>query len=152
MKISAQLLGLLPFTLGIGIALTIQTAINTQLREYLTSPLQAAFLSFLIGTLVLAVMVLLQSAEKPGLQQLAQIPWFLWLGGFLGVYAISFSIYTAPKMGFLTFSGVVIFGQLLMSMLLDHFGWLGTEKAPVNWQRLLGGIVIFVGVILTLQR
>ncbi|WP_273778344.1 DMT family transporter [Acinetobacter sp. GSS19] len=152
MKISAQLLGLLPFTLGIGIALTIQTAINTQLREYLTSPLQAAFLSFLIGTLVLAVMVLLQSAERPGLQQLAQIPWFLWLGGFLGVYAISFSIYTAPKMGFLTFSGVVIFGQLLMSMLLDHFGWLGTEKAPVNWQRLLGGIVIFVGVILTLQR
>ncbi len=152
MKISAQLLGLLPFTLGIGIALTIQTAINTQLREYLTSPLQAAFLSFLIGTLVLAVMVLLHSAEKPGLQQLAQIPWFLWLGGFLGVYAISFSIYTAPKMGFLTFSGVVIFGQLLMSMLLDHFGWLGTEKAPVNWQRLLGGIVIFVGVILTLQR
>lgn len=152
MKISAQLLGLLPFTLGIGIALTIQTAINTQLREYLTSPLQAAFLSFLIGTLVLAVMVLLQSAEKPGLQQLVQIPWFLWLGGFLGVYAISFSIYTAPKMGFLTFSGVVIFGQLLMSMLLDHFGWLGTEKAPVNWQRLLGGIVIFVGVILTLQR
>lgn len=152
MKISAQLLGLLPFTLGIGIALTIQTAINTQLREYLTSPLQAAFLSFLIGTLVLAMMVLLHSAEKPGLQQLAQIPWFLWLGGFLGVYAISFSIYTAPKMGFLTFSGVVIFGQLLMSMLLDHFGWLGTEKAPVNWQRLLGGIVIFVGVILTLQR
>jgi len=152
MKISAQLLGLLPFTLGIGIALTIQTAINTQLREYLTSPLQAAFLSFLIGTLVLAVMVLLHSAETPGLQQLAQIPWFLWLGGFLGVYAISFSIYTAPKMGFLTFSGVVIFGQLLMSMLLDHFGWLGTEKAPVNWQRLLGGIVIFVGVILTLQR
>ena len=152
MKISAQLLGLLPFTLGIGIALTIQTAINTQLREYLTSPLQAAFLSFLIGTLVLAVMVLLQSAERPGLQQLAQIPWFLWLGGFLGVYAISVSIYTAPKMGFLTFSGVVIFGQLLMSMLLDHFGWLGTEKAPVNWQRLLGGIVIFVGVILTLQR
>ncbi len=152
MKISAQLLGLLPFTLGIVIALTIQTAINTQLREYLTSPLQAAFLSFLIGTLVLAVMVLLHSAETPGLQQLAQIPWFLWLGGFLGVYAISFSIYTAPKMGFLTFSGVVIFGQLLMSMLLDHFGWLGTEKAPVNWQRLLGGIVIFVGVILTLQR
>lgn len=152
MKISAQLLGLLPFTLGIGIALTIQTAINTQLREYLASPLQAAFLSFLIGTLVLAVMVLLHPAEKPGLQQLAQIPWFLWLGGFLGVYAISFSIYTAPKMGFLTFSGVVIFGQLLMSMLLDHFGWLGTEKAPVNWQRLLGGIVIFVGVILTLQR
>jgi len=79
-------------------------------------------------------------------------PLFLWLGGFLGVYAISLSIYTAPKLGFLTLSGLIIFGQLAMSLLLDHFGWLGTEKMPVNWQRLLGAIIIFVGVMLTLQR
>jgi len=39
-----------------------------------------------------------------------------------------------------------------MSMLVDHFGVLGTEKAPINWQRLLGGVVIFIGVLLTLQR
>jgi transporter family-2 protein len=62
------------------------------------------------------------------------------------------SIYTAPKLGLLTFSGLVIFGQLTISMLLDHFGWLGTEKTPVNWQRLVGSIVIFIGVIFTLQR
>jgi len=37
-------------------------------------------------------------------------------------------------------------------MLLDHFGWLGVEKNPINWQRLLGAIVIFIGVLLTLQR
>jgi uncharacterized membrane protein YdcZ (DUF606 family) len=49
-------------------------------------------------------------------------------GGFLGVYAISMSIYTAPKLGFFTFSGLVIFGQIAISMLLDHFGWLGTES------------------------
>jgi len=97
-------------------------------------------------------MVMLQSAPKPQLNELAQIPWYLWLGGLIGVYAISMSIYTAPKMGFLILSGLVIFGQLLMSMLLDHFGWLGVEKNPINWQRLLGAIVIFIGVLLTLQR
>ena len=152
MKMSPELLLLLPLTLGIGIALSLQTPLNTQLREYLSSPLQAAFLSFLIGTVILAVMVIFQPEEKPSFSQLGQVPWFLWLGGLLGVYAISISIYTAPKMGFLTFSGVAIFGQLLMSMLLDHFGWLGTDKNPINWQRLLGGIIIFIGVLLTLQR
>ncbi len=152
MKISSQLLLFLPLTLGIGIAMSLQTAINTQLRDYLYSPVQAAFLSFLIGTLLLAAMVMFQSEQKPSIGQLSQVPWFLWLGGFLGVYAISISIYTAPKMGFLTFSGLAIFGQLLMSMLLDHFGWLGTAKTPINWQRLLGGIIIFLGVLLTLQR
>lgn len=152
LKISSQLLFFLPLALGIGVAMAIQTALNTQLRSYLHSPLQAAFLSFLVGTILLALMVLLQNQPKPSLQQLSQIPWFLWLGGFLGVYAISLSIYTAPKLGFLTLSGLIIFGQLAMSLLLDHFGWLGTEKMPVNWQRLLGAIIIFVGVILTLQR
>ena len=152
LKISSQLLFFLPLALGIGVAMAIQTALNTQLRSYLHSPLQAAFLSFLVGTIFLALMVLLQNQPKPSLQQLSQIPWFLWLGGFLGVYAISLSIYTAPKLGFLTLSGLIIFGQLAMSLLLDHFGWLGTEKMPVNWQRLLGAIIIFVGVMLTLQR
>ncbi|WP_180042146.1 MULTISPECIES: DMT family transporter [unclassified Acinetobacter] len=152
MKISAQLLLFIPLTLGIGIALTFQTAINSQLREYLNSPLQAALLSFLVGTILLAILVFFQSVEKPGFATFVQLPWYLWLGGFLGVYAISLSIYAAPKLGFLTLSGLIIFGQLVTSMFLDHFGLLGTEKTPVNWQRLLGGVVIFIGVLLTLQR
>ena len=102
MKISTQLLLLLPLAMGIGIAMTFQTAINSQLREYLHSPLQAALLSFLVGTIVLAVLVFFQNVDKPTFAILLQLPWFLWLGGFLGVYAISISIYTAPKLGFLT--------------------------------------------------
>ena len=73
-------------------------------------------------------------------------------GGIVGVYAISMSIYAAPKLGFLVLSGLIIFGQMVMSMLVDHLGLLGNEKMPVNWQRLLGGVVIFIGVLLTLQR
>ncbi|WP_151820276.1 DMT family transporter [Acinetobacter soli] len=151
-KLSSQVLLFLPLALGIGIAMAIQTALNTQLRESLHSPLQAAFISFLIGTIILGLLVSFEDATKPSLAQLGQIPWYLWLGGFLGVYAISVSIYTAPKFGFLTLSGVIIFGQLGMSMLLDHFGWLGNEKVPVNWQRVLGAIMIFAGVIFTFQR
>ena len=152
MKISSHLLYLLPLAMGIGIAMTIQTAINSQLREYLYSPLQAALLSFLIGTIVLAVLVFFQPAEKPNLETLLQIPWFLWLGGCLGVYAISISIYTAPKLGFLSLFGLIVFGQIAISMFIDQYGLLGNEKTPIHWQRLLGGVVIFIGVLLTLQR
>ena len=144
LKLSSQLLFLLPLTMGIGIAMTFQTAINTQLREYLHSPLQAALLSFLVGTLLLAILVIVQAEQRPTLSSLAVIPWYLWLGGCLGVYAISMSI--------LTLSGLIIFGQIAMSMIVDQFGLLGTDKTPVNWQRLLGGVVIFIGVLLTLQR
>lgn len=151
-KISSQILMLIPLALLIGIAMTIQTAINSQLSERLYSPLQAGLLSFLIGTIVLACLVCLQSAPKPSLNLLMQLPWYLWIGGCLGVYAISMSIYTAPKLSFLTFSGIVIFGQIVMSMLLDQWGWLGAEKVPVNWQRLIGAALILIGVLFTLQR
>ena len=152
MKISSQLLLLMPLAMGIGIAMTLQTAINTQLREYLYSPLQAAFFSFLVGTIVLAILVFFQQVPKPNLHEIVHLPWYMWLGGVLGVYAISLSIYAAPKLGYLTLTGLILFGQIAMSMLVDHFGVLGTEKAPINWQRLLGGVVIFIGVLLTLQR
>src|SRR5690554_23866 len=152
MKISSQLLLLMPLAMGIGIAMTLQTAINTQLREYLYSPLQAALFSFLVGTIVLAILVFFQQVPKPNLHEIVHLPWYMWLGGVLGVYAISLSIYAAPKLGYPTLTGLILFGQIAMSMLVDHFGVLGTEKAPINWQRLLGGVVIFIGVLLTLQR
>lgn len=137
---------------GIGIALANQAAINSQLRQMLNSPLQAAFASFLVGTLFLACLVLLDSNERPSLQQISQIPWWLWIGGMLGVYAVTITIYAAPKLGFLTFTGVMLAGQIAMSMLLDKFGLLGVEKTALNWQRIFGTILIVLGVVFTLQR
>lgn len=152
LKISNQLLFLIPLAIGVGIAMALQTALNAQLREYLYSPLQAALLSFLVGTIALVVLVFFQSGQKPSFESLTHIPWFLWLGGFLGVYAITSSIFTVPKLGFLTLSGLIIFGQIVMSMLLDQLGWLGIEKTAISWQRFLGAMIIFLGVMLTLQR
>mgnify|MGYP002652223318 FL=1 len=155
MRVTEMLIPLF-FAVGVGLAMATQTAVNSQLRQYLNSPIQAAFFSFLVGTICLAIMMLVMmwngSASKPTLSQLNEIPVWLWVGGLLGVYAVTASIYTAPKLGFLTFTGLVLFGQVIMSMLLDHFGLIGVEKNPVNWQRLLGAILIAIGIIFTLQR
>ena len=155
MRVTEMLIPLL-FAVGIGLAMATQTAVNAQLRQYLNSPIQAGFFSFLVGTICLAMMMFVMmwngSAAKPTLTQLSDVPIWLWVGGLLGVYAITASIYTAPKLGFLTFTGLVLFGQVLMSMLLDHFGLIGVEKHAVNWQRLLGASLIAIGILLTLQR
>ena len=152
MKLSAEFMWLIPLSMGIGVAMSVQTALNRQLREYLYSPLQAALLSFLIGTILLTILVVFQNVSKPSLQQLLNLPWYLTLGGCLGVYAISMSIFMVPKLGLLSLSGLIIFAQIVTALLLDHFGILGTEKITLSWQRLLGSVVIFIGVLLTLQR
>lgn len=152
MKISAQFIFLIPLAMGIGIAMAIQTALNAQLRSYLYSPLQAALLSFIVGTIILSFLVFFQQNAKPNFTMLGLIPWYLWLGGSLGVYAISMSIFTAPQLGFLSLSALIIFGQIIMSIILDHFGWFGIEKTAISGSRCLGAVIIFMGVILTLQR
>lgn len=150
-KIPTELIVFMPLAMGIGVAMATQTAINAQLRDYLHSPIQAAFISFLVGTLILGVFTLIQQ-PKFSLDELSRIPWYLWLGGCLGVYAISMSIYTAPKLGLLSLTALIIFAQIAMSMLYDHFAWFGGERIPIDWRRVLGALTIFVGVILTLQR
>src|SRR5690606_41241724 len=108
MKISSQLIILLPVVFAIGVLLTLQTASNTQLREYLYSPIQAAFFSCLIGTIGLAVIVLFQSNPKPGLQERMSVPWHLWIGGIVGVYAIAMRLYAAPNLGCVVPSALII--------------------------------------------
>lgn len=152
MKITQQLFLLFPLTMGIGLAMAVQTSLNTQLRHAVGSTLLAALISFIVGSCVLAILVLLQASTKPSISVLQQVPWYLYLGGCLGVYAISISIYTAPKLSLLTFTGLVIFGQIISSLLIDHFAWFGLDKTPISFTRLLGASAIFIGVLLTLQR
>lgn len=147
----SQILPLI-FAALIGVAMSSQAAINSQLKTYLNSPLQASLISFLVGTFCLLLLSSIEQAKYPTLSQLQTIPLWLFFGGLLGVYGVSMSIYTAPKLGFISFTGLVLFGQVLMSMLLDHFGWFGVEKNPIHWQRLLGAMCIAIGIILTLQR
>lgn len=137
---------------AIGVLMSLQTSINTQLRSFVHSPLQASLISFFIGTCVLLLLVLIQKPSLPTWHQLTEIPWYWYLGGLLGVYCISASLYSAPQLGFLAFTGLVIFGQILMSFLLDHFGWLNTAKVAFSWQRFIGACLIFIGVVLALQR
>ena len=140
------------FTIGIGIAMATQTAVNAQLKDHLYHPIQAAFFSFLVGTICLAILMFFHPAQKPSIAQLQHIPVWLWLGGVLGVYNITMSIYAAPKLGFLTFTGLLLFGQITMSIILDHFGLFGLQKTPMNWQRIFGACLIAIGIVFTLQR
>lgn len=135
--------------LALGLGLALQSGVNAQLRQYLQSPYQAAFISFLIGTLVLAVVVGVQQAARPSLHELANIPAWLWLGGVLGAFNVSMAVILAPRLGALSFTIVVVCGQMLTSLLLDHFGWLGFEQHSINWQRVLGSGLVVMGLVLT---
>jgi transporter family-2 protein len=136
----------------VGFSLASQAGINSQLRSALASPIQAAFLSFLIGTVLLGVVVLIQRDKWLSVNDALGIPWWAWLGGILGAFNIAMSIYLAPKLGAVALAVSVVCGQLIASLFYDQYGFLGYPKLEISPSRLIGAVFLILGVILVARK
>jgi transporter family-2 protein len=126
----------------------VQFGINAQLATWLDSPVRAAFVSFLTGTIILAVAAALVFKPVPSLNRLGQAPWWVWLGGALGAFYVAGSIVSAPRLGAAALIAAVVAGQSIASIVVDHFGWVGFEPKHVSPGRLVGIALVGAGVVL----
>lgn len=130
-----------------GVVITVQTGINTRLRSYLESPLQAVFVSFMVGT-VLVLLALVGKRDAPAPAKLAQMPWWMWLGGVCGLFIVSTNIVVAPRIGAALLVSLAIAGQLTTALVMDHYGVLGFPTHHLTPARLLGALLLVAGVLL----
>ena len=132
-----------------GAFVPIQTGANAVLSKGLSNGLLSTLVVFLVAAVATIVFLLIQRPELPSLQQAQSIPWYAWsAGGVLGSIYIFILIYTAPKLGMATVVGLVVFGQIAMAMTVDHFGWLGLDVHKVNWERIAGGALMIIGLLI----
>jgi bacterial/archaeal transporter family-2 protein len=131
-----------------GAVLPLQAGINSQLRTYAGSPLIAAFISFLVGTVLLFAMTLLLRLPWPSLSALAQAPWWAWLGGLLGAILVFLAIVLAEQLGAAVMVALIITGQMIVSLLLDHYGLVGYTRNTLSPARIIGTLLLLSGVFL----
>lgn len=131
-----------------GIAMPTQATVNSKLAGYVNSPVSAAFISFAVGTIVLFVYMLLTGVPLSSLASAKDAPLVAWIGGFLGAFFVTVMAMIVPKIGVALSFSLAIGGQMLATLLIDHFGWLGVPEKPINLWRVLGAALITVGVIL----
>ena len=131
-----------------GIAMPTQASVNSKLAGYAGSPISAAFISFLVGTVALFVYMLLTGVPLSSLASAKDAPLIAWIGGFLGAFFVSVMATVVPRLGGALAFSAAIGGQMLVTILIDHFGWLGVPEKPINLMRVLGAALITVGVIL----
>jgi transporter family-2 protein len=137
---------LLPLALVAGMAAPTQFAINSQLRQVVGGPVLAAALSFLIGTVVLIAATALVRRSVPELGSITGAPWWMYLGGFLGAFYVVASVILTPRLGAATTIGLFLAGQVVASIGIDHFGWFGVPMQQATIPRILGALLIVVGV------
>lgn len=132
-----------------GLALTWQVGINGQLREKIGNPVLASLISFTTGALTLAValgVLLLSGGTTLKSNLFGDVRWWMLTGGFFGAFYLFTTIYATPKIGFANMFSLVICGQVLLSVALDHFGLFGNEVRSLNPMRLLGMLLLVSGV------
>lgn len=130
-----------------GIFIALQAPINNRLGDYMGGPLVAAFISFVIGTLALSLVLLV--LQKPVMiSAIPQTSLWMWTGGLLGAFLVATSIYAVPVLGVGLLVALLITGQLISSIVMDHYGFLVPEIRSITPGRVLGAAMLIGGAVL----
>jgi transporter family-2 protein len=131
-----------------GTMMPTQAAVNSKMAAVVDSPVLAAFISFFVGTIALLVYLVFTGVPLGNLTSARSAPPVAWAGGVMGAFFVAASVTLVPRLGVaLTFS-LIIAGQMLITLLLDHFGILGLPVKEISLMRVLGVLLITGGVVL----
>ena len=131
-----------------GAALAIQAGVNAQLRTHLGHPILAAFGNVLVAAVFLVSTLALLRPSAVGVRDAARVPWWQWAGGVLGAIYLIVIIVLAPRLGAATMLALVVAGQLVTAVALDHFGLLGFPVQGITLWRAVGAVLLVAGIVL----
>jgi transporter family-2 protein len=134
--------------LGAGVSVATQQVLNGSLRTALASPAWAGLISYAGGLLTMIAAVIALREQVPSWKTVVEVPWYAWSGGVFGAVFILLAILLLPSLGAATLFALVIAGQVLAAITLDHFGALGLAPHPIGAARLAGAALLIAGVIL----
>ena len=139
---------LLALALAAGTFMPIQAGINSKLAGAVGGAIPSAFVSFLVGTLALAVVLGVTGQGVPFTVAYKASPWWYWIGGTMGAFFVTATVILAPRIGGGAMIALTLAGQVAASMALDHFGLLGFPHIPFDLKRLIGSVLLLAGVYL----
>ncbi|VDG22904.1 DMT family transporter [Lactiplantibacillus mudanjiangensis] len=140
------ILALIPILMGSGLAM--QTAVNSKLRQYVGSPYLASTVSFTIGALFLVILTLATGVNPlVAWSTFTQNPWWIWLGGLLGVLGMTVNLLLFPKLGSIQTAVLPLFGQIIMGVLIDQWGLFGSPKSGLTVVKAIGVLLVAVGMV-----
>jgi transporter family-2 protein len=136
-------------TAGAGGLIALQAPINAGLGRA-TGSLPAALVSFLIGTVALAAIVVL-SGKAGGLSSTFDVSWYYLLGGLLGAVYVANALIAVSAIGAGGVAAATVTGQLTASVAIDRLGLFGLDEIPLTPARILGVVLLLLGTVLVVR-
>ena len=137
---------LIPLAIFVGAVIPVQGALLSKLGPLLNHPIQATLVAYIGGTFGCVLILAISRSSYPSMGELLAIDWRLYTAGFLGVIFVSGMLYLMPVVGVANMLAAAIVGQLVASILVDHFGLLGGMRVSISPSRVFGVVLLFIGL------
>jgi len=128
-----------------GAALSFEGAIYGELGKSI-GQLETSFYNFFMGSIIVGLLWLFFGKGK--LSYVVEAPKWSLLGGILGVVYLTSIVISVPFVGVGITMVAVIIGQLVMSMVIEHYGWLGSQKSRINKEKIFAVISMIIALVL----
>lgn len=137
---------LLLFAVVAGSFLPMQAGVNARLAQYVGGAVRASMISFAVGALALFLVVVLFYRSES--HHASSAPAWAWIGGLLGAFYVTSTVVVPIRIGGAAFFGILVAAQLVTSVVLDKFGWIGFPKHDLSAGRLVGVALLIGGAVL----
>ena len=133
-----------------GLTMALQGSMNSMLGKKI-GIFESSLIAHLSAALIFIILILL-NIRKGNIEAWREAPWYLYLGGLLGVIITYTVIVSIPELGMGVATTAIVTAQVSTACLLDHLGAFGLEKVPFSWLKLIGIIFLAIGVRLMLVK
>lgn len=132
----------------IGAIISIYFPMNSAVSRYLGSPLTAN-ISFFVVALGTAIAMFALWGDVETLGNVRQVPKYLFLTGVISAFIVLGTTFLIPKLGARQFFILTIAGQIVMAMVVSHFGALESPQDPVTMKKMVGAVLVFLGAFVS---
>jgi transporter family-2 protein len=137
-----------PFIIVAGALQAFGAVMSAQLRVSLTNPWLALTVLFTLNVFFFAGLFTVLPLPLPTVEGISTMPWCAPLAGLTGAVAVFAGLALIDKIGAGPVNGLIITANLLTSLAIDHFGLMNMPVHTLNVWRIVGGILMAVGIAL----
>ncbi|MCU4675383.1 DMT family transporter [Catenovulum sp. 2E275] len=130
-----------------GACIAIQAAMNAELGVALNSSLKATCYAFLTSSLLVGLLLLGLNQPLPN-DVISKVPWYSWFSFVFSVVGVGSLYYLIPKMGVANLMSYALTGQVILAMIISHYGLFSSPIKMVNISKLIGAMFMIFGIML----
>ncbi|MCJ8312069.1 MAG: DMT family transporter [Saccharospirillaceae bacterium] len=131
-----------------GSAIAIQAGMNAHLGDLLKNTMFSALVAFVFSALFILGVMFVSNNHFPSGATLKSIPIYLWFSGVLSAFGVALFYYLIPKMGLSPMMSFALTAQIIVALIVSHFGWFDLPVKQVDFQKLVGVIFLISGIVL----